>query len=156
MAVVTKCKVTTDHQEIRRWAIARDGKPAATIVSESHGEKSRICICFVSYGKDRLVQEISWDNWFKKFDKGRLAFLYQEQTANGEKSTFNKLVTRESVDEVESAVGGKGRSASRRRSRRDRDARTIGASLTAKPAKQNARSAGPSKGGEKPKQGGKT
>ena len=29
MAASTKSKVTTDHEEIRRWALARSGKPGS-------------------------------------------------------------------------------------------------------------------------------
>ena len=44
-------------------------------------------------GEDQL-EHISWDDWFAKFDENGLAFLYQEQKASGEDSTFFKLVNR--------------------------------------------------------------
>lgn len=44
-------------------------------------------------GADKLAS-ISWDEWFEKFDEKNLAFLYQDQTAGGQKSNFNKLVGR--------------------------------------------------------------
>jgi hypothetical protein len=44
-------------------------------------------------GADELEQ-IDWDEWFRKFDESGLAFLYQEQKASGEDSTFFKLVNR--------------------------------------------------------------
>jgi hypothetical protein len=44
-------------------------------------------------GEDQL-EPISWDEWFKTFDENDLAFLYQEQKASGEDSTFFKLVSR--------------------------------------------------------------
>ena len=44
-------------------------------------------------GEDQL-EHISWDDWFSKFDENGLAFLYQEQKASGEDSTFFKLVSR--------------------------------------------------------------
>jgi hypothetical protein len=34
------------------------------------------------------------DDWFAKFEESNLAFLYQEQKASGEDSTFFKLVSR--------------------------------------------------------------
>jgi hypothetical protein len=46
-------------------------------------------------GEDQ-VEHISWDEWFETFDKSGLAFLYQEQKASGEDSTFFKLVRRDS------------------------------------------------------------
>ena len=40
------------------------------------------------------LEHISWDDSFAKFDENNLAFLYQEQKASGEDSTFFKLVKR--------------------------------------------------------------
>lgn len=119
MAAGTRSKVTTDHDEIRRWAVERSGTPALMNHSKSASDgDARIHICFPADRDQSSSDEISWETWFKKFDAGKLAFLYQELTAGGEKSSFNKLVGRKIVDELEVAVGGKGRSASRRRSRR--------------------------------------
>jgi hypothetical protein len=119
MAASTKSKVTTDHEEIRRWALARSGKPGAPIhlKSEDNGN-GLIRIYFPEDHSKNSLAEISWEDWFKKFDAAKLAFLYQELTPGGQKSNFNQVVSRKAVDEVESAVGGKGRSASRRSSRR--------------------------------------
>ena len=38
------------------------------------------------------MEEISWDEWFEIFEENDLKFLYQEETSEGEKSNFNKLV----------------------------------------------------------------
>ena len=46
-------------------------------------------------GEDQL-EPISWDEWFETFEENDLAFLYQEQKADGEDSTFFKLVKRDS------------------------------------------------------------
>jgi hypothetical protein len=35
------------------------------------------------------------DEWFEKFDSSGLAFLYQQEKASGEDSTFFKLVSRD-------------------------------------------------------------
>jgi hypothetical protein len=88
------------------------------------------------------LNEISWDDWFKKFDAERLALLYQEHTAGGEMSNFNKLVSRQAVDEVEAAVGGKGRSASRWRSRRGVEVDVIAASREGRPRRDDTQSVG--------------
>ncbi|HEX2041837.1 MAG TPA: hypothetical protein VHF24_04300 [Acidimicrobiales bacterium] len=44
-------------------------------------------------GEDQL-EHISWDEWFRKFEDSNLAFLYQDEKASGEDSTFFKLVER--------------------------------------------------------------
>jgi hypothetical protein len=43
------------------------------------------------------LEEISWEEFLKKFEESKLAFLYQEKKANGEISTFNKFVNRRSI-----------------------------------------------------------
>ena len=41
-----------------------------------------------------LSEEISWEQFFEKFDENKLAFLYQDKTSGGEESRFFKLVKR--------------------------------------------------------------
>ena len=142
MAAGTKSRVTTDHEEIRRWAKARSGKPAIVVRPKSDDDHvGRIRIYLPHNRNEGSLREISWAKWFKQFDAAGLAFLYQEQIAGGEKSTFNELVSRKCVDEVQSAVGGKGRSASRKRSRRDREAGAIAPTANAGP-RSGSRGAG--------------
>ena len=87
-------KTTTDHDEIRRWAEERDGRPATVKGTESGGEEAGILrIDFPGGAEDRL-EEIPWDEWFEKFESEKLAFLYQEQVKGGEESRFFKLVNR--------------------------------------------------------------
>jgi hypothetical protein len=47
--------------------------------------------------RDESLEPISWDEFFDKFEKNKLALVYQETTATGEKSNFNKLVKRDTV-----------------------------------------------------------
>lgn len=54
-----------------------------------------IRIDFPGHSGDETLQEISWDEWFDKFDKQRLALVYQEQTESGKTSNFNQLVRRD-------------------------------------------------------------
>jgi anaerobic selenocysteine-containing dehydrogenase len=88
-------KQTTDHDEIRRWAEERGGKPTAVRDTKGDGEGIGVLrIDFPGYsGEDRL-EEISWDEFFDTFEKKKLAFLYQDETAKGEESRFFKLVNR--------------------------------------------------------------
>ena len=71
-------------------------------VGGSKKETGMIRIDFPGYsGEDSLCQ-ISWDDWFQKFDDHNLAFLHQDET-QGHESRFNKLVKRDSVDVREHA-----------------------------------------------------
>jgi hypothetical protein len=84
-------KVTTDHQEIKQWVEKVGGKP--TIVKSSGKNNSGILrIDFPGYTGEDTLEEISWYEFFKEFDKKNLQFLYQEETADGRESRFNKFI----------------------------------------------------------------
>ncbi len=90
----SKTKTTRDHDEIRRWVEEHDGKPASVRGTEDGDEAGVLRIDFPGgAGEDRL-EHIEWDEWFEKFDENDLAFLYQEETKEGEESRFSKLVSR--------------------------------------------------------------
>lgn len=86
---------TTDHDTIRRWAEDRGGRPAA--VRSTQRGKDDVGIIRIEFpdaprAHDEALEEIGWDEFFRKFDEAGLALLYQEKTSEGEKSNFNKLV----------------------------------------------------------------
>ena len=54
-------------------------------------------IDFPGYSGSGSLEEISWDEFFEKFDREKLALVYQETTARGQKSNFNKIVSRDTV-----------------------------------------------------------
>ena len=86
---------TTDHEEIRRWVEEHDGKPASVTGTEAGGDAAGVLrIDFPGGAGEDQLEHIDWDDWFAKFDESELAFLYQEQKASGEDSTFFKLVGR--------------------------------------------------------------
>lgn len=94
----TRSKTTTDHNEIRRWAESLGGNPAC--VQGTGGPEDvgmiRIELPSAPNAKDEKLEPIDWDEFFEKFDERRLALLYQDHTAGGQKSYFYKLVNRNS------------------------------------------------------------
>jgi ferritin-like metal-binding protein YciE len=88
---------TTDHDEIRQWAEERGGKPACVQGTGGKGDIGMLRLEFPGKpnAKDAKLQPISWDDFFEKFDERGLALVYQAKTARGQKSNFNKLVSRE-------------------------------------------------------------
>ena len=100
---IAQAKVTTDHDEIRKWAKARGGRPAAVRSTRSKDSTGIIRIEFpgAPNAKDDNLEEISWEEFFEKFDESNLALLYQEETASGQPSNFNKLVGREAAEACE-------------------------------------------------------
>jgi|SRR5581483_631617 len=89
-------KTTTDHDEIQQWAEARGGVPACVRGTGGKGDTGMLRIDFPD-GPEPSLQEISWDEWFEKFDENGLALLYQEKTSGGKESRFNKIVSRETA-----------------------------------------------------------
>lgn len=85
---------TTDHDKIRHWVEERGGHPAAVRSTESRRDVGLLRIDFPGHGDDSALEEISWEDFFDKFEEKDLAFLYQEKDGNGEVSRFNKLVSR--------------------------------------------------------------
>jgi hypothetical protein len=96
MASETKSetRTTTDHDEIRRWVEAHGGKPAIVRDTAGSGGGGVLRIDFPGGAGEDQLEHISWDEWFEIFDRNDLAFLYQTEKADGEDSTFFKLVRR--------------------------------------------------------------
>ncbi len=91
---------TTDHDEIRKWAEARGGKPARVNASGHKKGGGILRIDFDEPGgdDDDNLEELSWEEFFDAFDKNDLAFLHQDKTADGKVSRFNKFVNRSGDD----------------------------------------------------------
>jgi hypothetical protein len=87
-------KTTRDHDEIRRWAESHGAVPSEVASTHSGKEPGILRFQFpeTAQKNDDNLQEVSWDDFFAKFDENNLELLYQEQTADGEKSNFNKLI----------------------------------------------------------------
>lgn len=81
---------TTDHEAIRRWAEARGGKPMHIKGTGSADDPGILRIVF----PDDSFEDISWDEFFRKFDESHLAFLYQNELQDGRESRFHKFVDR--------------------------------------------------------------
>ncbi|MFL6428164.1 MAG: hypothetical protein ACJ71S_07970 [Acidobacteriaceae bacterium] len=87
-------KTTQDHDEIRRWAEARNAIPCEVASTERDGEAGILRFCFpkAKNRNDDALKEIDWEEFFSKFDENGLSLVYQEKTAGGERSNFNKLI----------------------------------------------------------------
>jgi hypothetical protein len=96
----SEAQVTTDHQQIRKWVEARGGKPAAVKATHRGDDPGIIRVIFpgAPNANEASLEEITWDEFFEKFDEAGLAFLHQDKTASGEQSLFNKLIGRETAE----------------------------------------------------------
>jgi hypothetical protein len=85
-------KVTTDHRKIRRWAEERGGVPSTVKSTGSKGEAGILRLDFEP--RDAGLEPVDWEEFFKKFDHEKLAFLYQDKTSDGKVSRFHKFINR--------------------------------------------------------------
>jgi hypothetical protein len=94
---MSQATTTTDHDEIRRWAEERGGRPSLVRTGRGKGGILRF-----DFGEDdEKLEETSWDEFFEVFDDNNLAFLHQGQIGSGQTSRFFKFVAR-------GKAGGKG------------------------------------------------
>lgn len=82
---------TTDHQAIKQWVEARGGKPVHIKGIGGSDDPGILRIEF----PDEKLEDISWDDFFQKFDESNLTFLYQDKLADGRESRFHKFINRQ-------------------------------------------------------------
>ena len=91
----------TDHEQIRQWAEQRGARPACvkgTGGRRGAADTRMIRLDFPGFSGAESLQPISWDEWFRQFDENHLALIVQERTSRGQKSNFNKLVSRDAAE----------------------------------------------------------
>jgi anaerobic selenocysteine-containing dehydrogenase len=93
-----EAQVTTDHEEIRRWVEERGGHPAVVKGTES-GDSALLRIDYPGFSGEGKLEPIEWEEFFEIFDENNLAFLYQEQTAEGGESRFSKFIARDESED---------------------------------------------------------
>src|SRR5688500_6551064 len=86
---------TINPEFIRRWVEDRGGRPVSVKGTGGDGDVGVLRIDFPGYSGARSREAIEWDEFFQKFEENQLQFLYQERTADGERSHFNELVRRD-------------------------------------------------------------
>ena len=131
----SQSKKTKDPNEIRQWAEERGGMPSHVASTASNDDVGILRIDFPGYSGEVTLEQISWDQWFQKFIERGLALIYQEETVEGEKSNFNKIVTGESEEDEEpsSPVIAK-RAAKKSASKKSAVKKTVAAKSPAKKA----------------------
>jgi hypothetical protein len=107
-------KTTTDHDVIKRWIADRGGRPATVKGTGGEDDAGLLRIDFPRYGRRGSLEEVSWEDFFEKFEEKKLTFLYQDETREGKESRFFKFIRRQEEVRGEtrerSAARGRGRS----------------------------------------------
>ena len=79
-------RTTRDHEEIRRWAEERGGKPAHVKSTGSKEDIGILRIDFPGFSGARSLEHISWDDWFKAFDENGIKFAFPQVRVAGQES----------------------------------------------------------------------
>ena len=87
-------RATTDPGEIRSWAEAHGGVPAAVKRTHKGGDVGIIRIMFpdAPNSEHEALQEITWDEFFQELEARDLALLYDED------SMFSKIIGRDTAE----------------------------------------------------------
>ena len=93
-------RTTTDHDAIRRWAEERGGVPAA-VKNTLAGDRAGVLTIDFPGSRDKDVDEMTWEAFFRIFDRENLALSYQETAPDGSPSITYDIVARESGESVE-------------------------------------------------------
>lgn len=94
-----KSRVTTDHDEIRKWIEERGGEPATVKSTEENGNPGILRVDYPGYSGEDTLEKISWEAFFEAFDENNLAFLYQDD----QESRFSKFIDRDSTKQTRAA-----------------------------------------------------
>lgn len=95
----TTSNVTTDHDTIRQWTDERHGQPAT--VQGTTGREDQAGLLRIKFPEAHpddeplTLQPVSWDDFFDKFEEKHLAFVYQDESKEGQRSYFYKIVSRD-------------------------------------------------------------
>lgn len=98
-------KTTTNHDEIKRWVEERGGSPAVVKGTEGKRSGGVLRIDYPGFSGEDTLEKISWEEFFETFEEANLAFLYQDETKDGEQSRFSKLIDRDNAQEKAKSAG---------------------------------------------------
>jgi hypothetical protein len=91
-------RYTTDHETIRRWVAERGGLPAM-VRRVGQPDEGELVINFANDGSDEPIIDISWADFFQRFDDSKLAFVYSDTASGAEGSRFWQMVARDEIDQ---------------------------------------------------------
>lgn len=100
-------KVTTDHGEIKAWITSQNGKPDIMLTPGVGNSEVGLRIDFPGkedevYLNDSIRSvDVSWDDFFAKFEEMGLAFMYEEGYKGKNPVDAYRFIKRENADEEE-------------------------------------------------------
>lgn len=101
-------KTTKDHDVIRNWAEERSATPSHVKRTGSAEDVGILRFDFPGYSGEESLEPVSWEQFFDKFDERGLVLVFEEETAGGQRSNFNKLISGGSAKGTDRSSGRKG------------------------------------------------
>lgn len=95
----TEFKITTDQEEVRIWMEEHGGIPAVTNRSQNGGEG----ILAIKFGDDPTMEEVSWQEFFDRFESSSLALRYDGEVERSGIFAYSFLHRDEANAEIESS-----------------------------------------------------
>ncbi len=95
MARESRSKITTDHEEIRRWTEERGGQPACL---PGTGERDDFGVLRLDFPGDDLEEPllpITWEEFFDRFEENGLALQYPDDPSDGDPRRSSRLIQRD-------------------------------------------------------------
>lgn len=89
-------RATSDHETIRQWVAERGGAPAM-VRRVGQPAEGALLINFPNDGSDGPVIDISWADFFQRFEDRNLAFVYRESLPDAEDAHYYQLVDRQTL-----------------------------------------------------------
>lgn len=97
-------KVTTNHEEIKSWITTHDGKPDLIQTPGVGNSEEGLRIDFPGkedeeyFNENTKSEDISWNEFFKRFEEWNLAFMYEEKTRGKNLSNAYRFIKRDQLD----------------------------------------------------------
>ncbi|WP_440006977.1 hypothetical protein [Halomicrococcus sp. SG-WS-1] len=90
-------KITTDRETIRNWADERNLEPVRRTTAGTEEPSVRL-VHDAETGRSGH-EEVSWDEFFDRFEDEQLAFMYQEFDSVDDEVEFAEVIDRTSIDD---------------------------------------------------------
>ncbi len=141
---------TVDHDEIRKWAEARGGRPSIVRTGGGKGKNKGGGVLRIDFGpKEEKFEEISWEEFFEVFDQSHVSFLHQDETKEGKESRFNKFVERTGEEDKAAGKQGGAKAAAAKKAAPAKSSGSKSASATSAAAKSPGEKPSPKKSAAK-------
>lgn len=91
-------KTTTDHEEIRNWAIARGGYPAMVPYNEESDEVKGDVLRIAFEDEEEDYERMEWSDFLSRFDSEELALIYEHADSDEEACRRHEFCHRREIE----------------------------------------------------------